>query len=210
MREESERPAKIGQATALNLANLVSVSRILLLPFFFLAVVYHRPGLGLALLVVAGITDLLDGYIARRFDLTTTFGEYLDPATDKLLAAVGFIVLTIDLGYPNQAPVWLTSLILARDTLIAVVALCMYLAGRRRRFPATTLGKIHSTAVVLTIGLFLLHNTLGTSTILIPLAVWTTLCTTLASGFHYAWLVTLPAGEELRDDAEREMGTAGE
>lgn len=177
----------------LNLANLVSVSRLVILPFFFLAVVYHRPGIGLALLVLAGLTDLLDGIIARRYHLTTTFGEYLDPATDKLLAAVGFIVITLDLGYANRAPVWLTTLILARDTLIAVGALCMYLGSGRYRFPATPLGRVHSTVVVVALGLFLLHDTLGVSTFLIPLAVWTTLLTTLSSGIQYAYRATLPA-----------------
>lgn len=182
-----------GEGAALNLANVISVSRLILLPFFLLSVFYGRAGVALGILTLAGVTDYLDGMIARRMNLQTTFGEYLDPAADKLLAVSGFIVLTMDLGYANRLPVWLTILIFARDVLIVVGALCMYLASGKYRFPATQLGQIHSTVVPITLGMFLLHNALGVTTFWIPLCVWATLVTTLTSGIHYAWISIAPS-----------------
>jgi len=192
----------------MNLANLVSISRLVILPFFLLAVIYDRPGIALALLILAGLTDLLDGVIARALDQATAFGEYLDPAIDKLLVAAGFVVLTLA-GNPNSFPAWLTTLVLARDVLIAVGVLSMYLGTGRYRFPPTGLGRVHSTVAVVALGLFLLHNTLDATTFLIPLAVWTTLATTVSSGIHYAYLMTLPAPED-KTDARPDVGTTPE
>jgi cardiolipin synthase len=192
----------------MNLANLVSISRLVILPFFVMAVIYDRPGVALTLLILAGLTDLLDGIIARALNQTTTFGEYLDPAIDKLLVAAGVVVLTLA-GKPNAFPAWLTTLVLTRDVLIAVVAVSMYLGTGRYRFPPTPLGRVHSTVVVISVGLFLLHNTLDSTTLLIPLAVWITLATTVSSGIHYAYLMTLPAPED-ETDAPPDVGTPAE
>jgi cardiolipin synthase len=194
-----------------NLANMVSISRLVILPFFMLAYIYGRPGVALGLVILAGLSDLLDGWLARRLDQKTTLGEYLDPATDKLLAATGFIVMTLPLDYPNRVPLYLTTLVFTRDFLIALVAIVLFLGGYRKKFPPTWLGRTHSTVAVLTLGLYLLHNTLGTTTFLIPLATWATLITTLSSGIHYAYLAYgMSISPDEDPDERRDLGTPEE
>src|SRR5438128_7025589 len=101
--------------TALTPANQLTLLRMLLIPAFVILVVYGHLGWALIVFAVAGITDALDGLIARRTGQQSSIGAWLDPMADKLLLVSTFIVLTIPgLGLTNRLPVWLTVLIISR------------------------------------------------------------------------------------------------
>jgi cardiolipin synthase len=105
----------------LTLANQLTILRIMLIPAFVLLVVYGYLGWALMTFLVAGITDALDGLIARRAGQRTSLGAWLDPMADKLLLVTAFIVLSLPSGgFANRIPVWLTVLVITRDVGIVV------------------------------------------------------------------------------------------
>jgi cardiolipin synthase len=175
------------------LANQLSFLRLVAVPFFILAVVEARFGLALGIFIAAGVTDLLDGLIARVFQQRTTLGAYLDPAADKLLLIAAFILLT---RYPNlfqtipmanRIPIYLTILVISRDVLIVSIALMLNLALGQRKFVPSLVGKITTGTELVTIGILLLCNYLEKSPPIVPFAIKTTLVLILVSGFHYLW-----------------------
>src|SRR3990172_3767568 len=104
--------------SALTAANQLTLLRLLLVPVFALCMLYGRPGGALVIFGVAGVTDALDGLIARRTG-PTTLGAWLDPMADKLLLATMFIMLTLPgLGLTARLPLWLTVLVISRDIAI--------------------------------------------------------------------------------------------
>ena len=104
--------------TALTPANQLTLLRMLLIPAFVILVVYGHLGWALIVFATAGITDALDGLIARRSGQKTQLGAWLDPMADKLLLVTTFIVLTLPgLGLANRLPIWLTVLIISRDVV---------------------------------------------------------------------------------------------
>jgi len=174
-----------------NLANQFTFLRLVAVPFFAIAVLQGRFGVALALFVAAAFTDVLDGLSARAFGTATRLGAYLDPAADKLLLTVGFLLLT---AYPSmlreipmvaRIPIWLTILTISRDVLIVGIAVTLHLSQGQTRFPPSIFGKLTTVAESLTVGLFLCFNYLGRSHPILGFMVWATLAMTLASGFHY-------------------------
>jgi cardiolipin synthase (CMP-forming) len=126
--------------------NLISVLRMGLVPLFIIAVLEGQSLRALILFLVAGLTDALDGFIARFFaNQQSLLGSYLDPIADKILLTAAYIALTIpSLNHGVQIPVWITVLVIGRDVLLVVVGLILYLAGGIRKFPPTMLSKINT------------------------------------------------------------------
>ena len=113
----------------LTAANLLTVLRMLLIPPFAILLLYGHRGWALVVFLAAGITDLLDGLIARWTGQKTTLGAWLDPMADKLLLVTTFIVLTLPgLGLANRLPIWLTVLIISRDVVIVLTVAIISLA----------------------------------------------------------------------------------
>ena len=110
----------------LTTANQLTILRMLLIPAFVILLVYGYRGWALITFMVAGLTDLLDGLIARLAGEKTTLGAWLDPMADKLLLVTMFIVLTLPgIGLANQLPIWFTILVISRDVaIVATVAVC--------------------------------------------------------------------------------------
>jgi hypothetical protein len=103
----------------LTAANQLTLLRMLLIPAFVILVLYGHLGWALAVFVTAGITDGLDGVIARRSNQRTSLGAWLDPMADKLLLVTTFVVLALpNLDLANRLPVWLTVCIISRDVVI--------------------------------------------------------------------------------------------
>src|SRR4029453_15615075 len=106
---------------ALTPANQLTLLRILLIPAFVILVLYGQLGWALIVFVTAGITDGLDGLIARRSGQHTQLGAGLDPLAAKLLLVTTFVVLTLPgLSLANRLPLWLTVLIISRDVIIVL------------------------------------------------------------------------------------------
>ena len=173
-------------AHILTLANQLTIVRILLIPVFVLLLVYGQPGWALAVFATAGLTDGLDGLIARRTSSRTSLGAWLDPMADKLLLVTTFVVLTISaVDVMHHIPLWLTVLVITRDVIIVGVAAIVTLALGPRTFPPSLLGKVATGTYIVTVVVFLFFNWREQDSPLIDAAVWGTLALTLASGLDY-------------------------
>ncbi|MCI0658643.1 MAG: CDP-alcohol phosphatidyltransferase family protein, partial [Acidobacteria bacterium] len=142
----------------------------------------------------AGISDALDGFVARRFGQGSSLGAFLDPLADKLLMTAALVVCSLpdhpasfpDFTQLNRFPILLTILTISRDVFIVLIALVIHLATGLTSFPATVYGKITTATQVVTVCTILLYNTLGIrSTAVVPSLVYVTLAATVFSGFHY-------------------------
>ena len=185
------------------LANLVTIARMVLVPAFIMLVVSNHPGWALGVFAAAGISDALDGFVARRFGQGSELGVFLDPIADKLLMTAALVVLSLPdhpasfphLSLPNRFPILLTILTISRDVLIVLIALVIHLATGLTRFPPTLYGKITTVVQVVTVCAILLYNWKQVhSTAIVPGLVYLTLLATLVSGFHYIFHAARLAG----------------
>ena len=169
-------------------ANQITLLRMLLIPAFVILVVYGELGWALTVFIAAGVTDGLDGLIARRSGQKTSLGAWLDPTADKLLLVTTFIVLTLPgLDLANRLPVWLTVLIISRDVGIVLTVAIVNLAIGRRTFRPSIFGKIATATYILTAVVAMLFNYLRYHSLLVDAFVWASLAITLISGSHYIW-----------------------
>ena len=172
--------------SVLTVANQLTLLRMLLIPALVILVVYGLNGWALVVLVGAGLTDALDGILARWWGQRTTLGALLDPMADKLLLISTFVVLTIpSLDLPNRLPIWLTVLVISRDVIIVVTVAIVNLSIGRRTFKPTLLGKLATLVYLLTAAVTMYFNWLGRPSVLVDAAIYATLSITLVSGLHY-------------------------
>jgi cardiolipin synthase len=172
--------------SVLTVANQLTLLRMLLIPALVILVVYGLNGWALVVLVGAGLTDALDGILARWWGQGTTLGALLDPMADKLLLISTFVVLTIpSLDLPNRLPIWLTVLVISRDVIIVVTVAIVNLSIGRRTFQPTLLGKLATLVYLLTVAVTMYFNWLGRPSALVDVAIYATLGVTLISGLHY-------------------------
>jgi len=150
------------------------------------AILDGRHGTALAIFLVAAITDIVDGYLARHFGMGSPLGAYLDPIADKLFLISSFVVFALP-GTPSvvHIPIWLLVLTIFRDVLILVISLVMYLAMGIRDFPPSVLGKVTTFSEVSTIVAILLANVDALPDFVAKAFFWIVLVLTLASGLHY-------------------------
>lgn len=182
--------------------NLLSLLRMGLVPLFIITLVNGDPRKALLIFVVAGVTDALDGFIARFWNQRSLLGAYLDPIADKLLLTSAYVVLSIpSLNHGTQIPLWVTILVIARDVLLVVVGLVLYLAAGVRKFPPTVLSKINTVLQVVAVVLVLISGTLPENRF-VELAAVTSLYLvaglTVASGLDYVYrMAKLEKAEKL-------------
>ena len=187
----------------LTLANQLTMFRMVMIPLLITLLLGNRTGWALVVFILAGITDALDGLIARRYRQSSSLGAFLDPMADKLLMTACFIVLALpdhpksvpEFHITNHIPVYLTIVTISRDVFIVIIALLVHLTSGSTSFRPTMLGKITTVVQILTIGTVILLNYLQTEQeVLVRGLVWLTLAVTLSSGFHYIYRATLRAG----------------
>ena len=186
--------------------NLLSLLRMGLIPLFVILVMNGSAGKALLVFVVAGVTDALDGFIARFWHQQSPLGAYLDPIADKLLLTTAYVMLSIpSLNHGTLIPAWITILVIARDVLMVSVALVLYLAAGVKRFPPSVLSKVNTILQVAAVVLVLVSGAFPDLRS-IELAADTTLYLvaglTVASGLHYIYLYShRKVREELRGAA---------
>ncbi len=173
----------------LTLPNVLTMIRMAMVPFFVLAVNEHDFRLALWTFVIAGLTDTLDGYLARVLRMRSRFGAYLDPIADKLLITTAYVALTVPQGQAVVIPLWLTILALFRDGFIMLVALALYLVEGLRHFPPSILGKLTTTLQVVTIAVVLLANLAAVPGWMPTACFYTSFVLVIASGFNYIFRV---------------------
>jgi cardiolipin synthase (CMP-forming) len=172
--------------TVFTAANQLTLLRMLLIPAFVILVVYGEFGWALGIFMAAGVTDGLDGLIARLSNQKTSIGAWLDPMADKLLLVTTFVVLTWPgLGFANRFPIWLTICIISRDVVIVLTVAIVNLAIGRRTFRPSIFGKVATVMYMLTAVVALVYNYLGRHSALFDILVWASLAITLVSAFHY-------------------------
>ena len=172
--------------SALTVANQLTLLRMLLIPALVILVAYGMNGWALVAFIVAGVTDALDGVLARWWSRPTNLGALLDPMADKLLLISMFVVLTLPgLDLPNHFPVWLTVLVISRDVIIVVTVAVVNFGIGRRTFPPSMLGKLATLVYILAIAVVLLYNWVGRGSVVVDAAIWAALAITLVSGLHY-------------------------
>jgi cardiolipin synthase (CMP-forming) len=172
--------------TAMTPANQLTLLRVLLIPAFVILVVYGYLGWALVVFATAGLTDALDGLLARWSGQRTSLGAWLDPMADKLLLVTTFVVLTIPgLGLSNRLPIWLTVLIISRDVVIVVTVAIVNLAIGPRTFRPSIYGKVATATYIVTAVIAMFFNYLGYHSLLVDVGVYASLAITLISGVHY-------------------------
>lgn len=167
-------------------ANQLTVLRMVLVPVFILLVVYGHLGLAILTFFLAGVTDMLDGLIARRFGQKTPLGTFLDPIADKLLLVSAFVVLSLDgLHLIVRIPLWLTITVISRDLILVLSVVTINLTIGRRFYPPSTVGKLTTVSQLALIMTVLVSNFLEYSMPGLSWLIFLTLALTLVSGLHY-------------------------
>ncbi|MCA0988110.1 CDP-diacylglycerol--glycerol-3-phosphate 3-phosphatidyltransferase [Guptibacillus algicola] len=180
----------------MNLPNKITVSRIFLIPVFLLfllaplplgeteiagATILNAQLIAALIFIVASVTDWIDGYIARKYNLVTNLGKFLDPLADKLLVTSAFVSL-VELG---SAPAWVVVFILSRE--FAVTGLRLVAASEGEVLAASNLGKLKTWIQIVAISALLLNN-IPFEAIGLPFAtisLWAALIITVYSGWDY-------------------------
>lgn len=181
---------------SMNLPNKITVSRILLIPLFLIVMLYPFSWgqmnflgaelpvthfVGALIFIFASTTDWIDGHYARKYNLVTNLGKFLDPLADKLLVSAALIVL-VQLG---MAASWIVIIIISRE--FAVTGLRAILAGEGEIVAANMLGKIKTWTQIIAISALLLHNTIFelVSLPFATIALWVAMFFTIWSGWDY-------------------------
>ena len=167
-----------------NVANQLTLFRLLVIPLILIAILYGHHGWALALFMVAAVTDAVDGLAARKLNQRTALGAYLDPIADKFLLSSSFFVLAL----VHSVPWWVTILVLSRDAMILAASLVVMLSTQVRTFPPSVLGKANTAIQVATVFAAVVRDAypnIFTGTLAASL-LWITPVSTVASGVHYA------------------------
>jgi cardiolipin synthase len=193
----------------LTVPNFLTLLRMAMVPFFVLAVSDANFELALWIFIVAGITDALDGFVARRMDMRSLIGAYLDPIADKMLITVAYISLTVPQGQAVVIPLWLTILALFRDFVIMVVAVVLYQVEGLREFPPSVLGRATTFAQVLTVSVVLLANVVHIPMLVPVSCFYLSFLLVILSGFNYIYRVSRFV-DEAREAREMEEAATDE
>jgi cardiolipin synthase len=172
--------------------NLLTLLRICLAPFLVAAILEDHYVLSFVLFITAGLTDALDGTLARMLKQRSVLGQYLDPVADKLLLSTLFLVLM----HKGLIPVTVTVLVFGRDVGILLVSAILYAAVGRREFHPSLFGKANTLAQISALAAVLLHQLTAAYWVadLRRYALDATIALTVASGLHYAWSVSRRSG----------------
>lgn len=172
----------------LTIPNLLTFMRMALIPVFASLLFYDYSGIALIVFIIAGISDGIDGFLARRFNQESELGTIIDPIADKLLMTTAFIILTM----PNvlqpvrhlPVPFWVTAAVIGRDILIITVAAAINIMTGFRGFKPSWLGKLSTLVQVIAVTLILLAAVFNVSFYL-PTVYTIVVLLAFVSGLHY-------------------------
>jgi cardiolipin synthase (CMP-forming) len=173
-------PSPVSQAR-LTIPNLITLFRIILTPLFIIFLIQGNYCKALILFILAGVSDMADGLIARAWQQKSRLGSYLDPLADKLLMAASFVTLSIY----HQIPSWLTVLVLSRDVILAVGVVIFRLADIPLVVRPSLAGKWTTTFQLITVGFVLLNKIWPFPPLVLPFFFWVTGVLTTISGLQY-------------------------
>ncbi len=167
----------------MNLPNSLTILRILLIPVFIGFLLYERYEYSLAVLLLAGLTDGLDGTIARVANQRTRLGAYLDPLADKLLLTSGFVTLSV----LHLVPSWIAIVVVSRDMILMTGTLLARLTESHLDISPTLLGKGTTLVQFSYLILVVVLTSRQMDLRLIQPLLYLMVCVTVMSGFHYLY-----------------------
>ncbi len=168
----------------MNLPNLLTLTRILLVPCFVMAVVYRSYPLALSVFFAAGITDGLDGLLARSLGQKTKLGAILDPLADKLLLTTAYITL----GVLRLIPFWLTLIVVSRDVIIALGILVILILGYHYEIRPRMVSKATTVFQIVTVLAVLCGQIIHIVPLFLTVLYILTIILTIVSGLYYVYL----------------------
>lgn len=179
-------------SSILTVPNILTFLRMALIPVFASLLYYGYAASALTTFIIAGVSDGIDGFIARRFSQQSELGTVIDPIADKLLMTTAFVILTIPhVMQPSPhlpVPFWVTAAVIGRDVLIVTIAGAIFVMTGFRGFKPSWLGKASTFVQVLAVALILLSPVTGYSFYL-PTLYTTVAFFAAASGLHYIYFV---------------------
>jgi len=177
-------------APILTLANQLTLLRMGLAPLLVVLVLARQMPWALAVFLLAALTDLLDGLVARRSGQPTALGAMLDPVADKVLLTSSLIALTWGPDLAVAIPAWMTVVVLSRDAIIVVSVAVINLAQGRRVFRPSLLGKLATASQVAAVGAVLLLDSAGWTFPPLRHLFRASVALTVVSALHYVYLVS--------------------
>jgi cardiolipin synthase len=189
--------------------NLLTVFRMVLIPVFVSLLFYQRFVLALGIFILAGITDGLDGLLARRFDQKSQLGTILDPIADKLMLVTSFVVLSMRSVFPQPlpshlpVPFWVTVAVISRDVFILVGAAAINIVTGFRGFRPSLLGKINTVVQIFAIAIIIFAASVPYGTgYYLPTLYTTVFAFSVLSGAHYVFFVSKLVNEDRRSEPD--------
>lgn len=174
----------MGRDAIWTIPNILTIIRILLTPVFVMAYTSENFNLAWMLFAVAGLTDALDGFLARIWNQRTQLGAMLDPLADKALLVTSFICLAAKGWIPN----WFAVLVVSRDAIIVggLIALNFWGVEVRNRIQPIWISKFTTAAQIVLVIFVMLQHTFGVMyPVVLNIFVWVTSLATFLSGFAY-------------------------
>src|SRR5229473_6568363 len=188
--------------------NVLTVFRMVLIPIFVSLLFYQKFVWALAVFVIAGITDGLDGLLARRFDQQSQLGTILDPIADKLMLVAAFVVLSMRGVFPQPlpkhlpVPFWVTVVVISRDVFIIVGAAAINIMTGFRGFRPSWLGKLNTTVQIGGITAIMFAASVPYYTGYYLPTIYTSVFTlAVLSGVHYVFYTSRLMNEDRRQGA---------
>jgi cardiolipin synthase (CMP-forming) len=164
-----------------NIPNTLTITRIIIIPAFITSVIYKRYDYALYLFIIAALSDMFDGLLARLKNQKTALGTFLDPLADKFLLVTAFVIFSIY----GWIPKWLTITVISRDVIVVTGWFILYLTTGRSEVNPSLLGKANIWIQSLFIAYILININLRLLTYTPPLFLLVTIGTTTLSGLHY-------------------------
>ena len=168
----------------MTLPNRLTISRIVFIPIFIVLLIKGYKFPALLVFGLAGLTDALDGFVARARNQRSKLGFFLDPVADKLLINTSFITLAI-MGF---IPMWLPVIVIARDILITLGVIAIYILKERQVISPTLIGKSTTMIQMLTIFFVLMNLWAGHLSKIVCFFIWISALLTIISGLEYIFV----------------------
>ena len=179
---------------ALNLPNLITLMRVILVPVVFWLLITDETQMAFLLFIVAGVSDGVDGYLAKRFGWQTELGAYLDPLADKLLIVSIFLALGVD----GKLPLWLVVAVVSRDILIIMAVMLSWVLSNPVRIKPLVVSKANTVAQIVLAATVLADEGFGLGLGWARFAlIWITGALTVASlaAYLHSWLLHMSGHE---------------
>ncbi|MCK5480160.1 MAG: CDP-alcohol phosphatidyltransferase family protein [Gammaproteobacteria bacterium] len=169
-----------------DIPNIITVFRFLLVPPLVLLLLNHRYGTALIVFGVAGFSDALDGFLAKRYGWASRVGAIMDPLADKLLLVSSFVTL----GWLGWIPLWLVALVILRDIVIVIGAMIYHwYVAYLETTPPTLVSKLNTFAQIMLVLAVMFSQSIQTLPFLwLDVLLYSVLVTTIWSGLDYVWV----------------------